>query len=79
MRRQKGNATLGMRASFLTDSSWPGFPSRLPRNPRTVGEHFKKARLDRDIRQKEAARMLGCRPATLGTREKGRVAPDVRF
>jgi transcriptional regulator with XRE-family HTH domain len=44
-----------------------------------VGEHLTKARLDRGIRQKEAARMLGCRPATLGTWEKGRVAPDVPF
>jgi DNA-binding XRE family transcriptional regulator len=55
--------------------------SRLgyPANPRTVGEHLKRARLDRGIRQKEAARSIGCRPATLGTWEKGRVAPDVPF
>jgi DNA-binding XRE family transcriptional regulator len=44
-----------------------------------VGEHLKKARLDRGIRQKEAARSIACRPATLGTWEKGRVAPDIRF
>jgi transcriptional regulator with XRE-family HTH domain len=55
--------------------SRPGYPA----NPRTVGEHLKKVRLDRGIRQKEVARMLGCRPATLGTWEEGRVAPDVRF
>jgi transcriptional regulator with XRE-family HTH domain len=42
-----------------------------------VGEHLKRARLDRGIRQKKAARSIGCRPATLGTWEKGRVAPDV--
>jgi len=50
-----------------------------PATPRTVGEHLKRARLDRGIRQKEAPRMLGCGPGTLGTWEKGRVAPDVRF
>ncbi len=53
----------------------PGYPE----TPRTAGEHLKKARLDRGIRQKEAAESLGCRAATLGSWEKGRVAPDVRF
>jgi DNA-binding XRE family transcriptional regulator len=53
----------------------PGYPE----TPRTVGEHLKKARLDRGIRQKEAAESLGCRAAALGSWEKGRVAPDVRF
>ena len=55
------------------------FRSDYPESPLTVGEHLKKARLDRGIRQKAAARSLGCRPATLGTWEKGRVAPDIRF
>ena len=55
------------------------FRPDCPENPRTVGEHLKKARLDRRLRQKAAARSLGCRPATLGAWEKGRVAPDVRF
>jgi len=44
-----------------------------------VGEHLKKARLDRGIRQRDAARSIGCRPAALGSWESGRVAPDVRF
>lgn len=44
-----------------------------------MGEHLKRARLDRSIRQREVARSIGCRPAALGSWEKGRVAPDVRF
>lgn len=44
-----------------------------------MGEHLKRARLDRGIRQKVAARSLGCRPAALDMWEKGCVAPDVAF
>jgi hypothetical protein len=73
------NEPLGLRACFLIESSRQGFPPRLPANPRTVGEHLKKALLDRGIRQKEGARSIGCCPGSLGTWEKGRVAPEVRF
>ena len=44
-----------------------------------MGEHLKKARLDRGIQQKDAAREIGCDPASLLNWEKGRSAPDVRF
>ncbi len=50
-----------------------------PAKPRTVGEHLKKARLDRGLEQKAAAQAIGCDPGTLLNWEKGRVAPDVRF
>ncbi len=53
----------------------PGYPE----NPRTVGEHLLKARLDRGIQQRDAAKEIGCNPGTLLNWEKGRVAPDVRF
>jgi len=53
----------------------PGYPE----NPRTVGEHLLKARLDRHFQQRDAAREIGCDPGTLLNWEKGRVAPDVRF
>jgi transcriptional regulator with XRE-family HTH domain len=55
--------------------SRPGYPE----NPRTVGEHLKRARLDRGLEQKAAAQAIGCDPGTLLNWEKGRVAPDVRF
>jgi transcriptional regulator with XRE-family HTH domain len=44
-----------------------------------VGEHLKRARLDRGLEQKAAAQAIGCDPGTLLNWEKGRVAPDVRF
>jgi transcriptional regulator with XRE-family HTH domain len=44
-----------------------------------VGEHLKRARLDRGIQQRDAASEIGCDPGTLLNWEKGRVAPDVRF
>jgi transcriptional regulator with XRE-family HTH domain len=44
-----------------------------------VGEHLKRARLDRGIQQRDAAREIGCDPGTLLNWEKGRVVPDVRF
>ncbi len=50
-----------------------------PAEPRTVGEHLKRARLDRGIQQRDAGRAIGCDPGTLLNWEKGRVAPDVRF
>jgi transcriptional regulator with XRE-family HTH domain len=53
----------------------PGYPE----TPHTLGEHLKKARLDRGIEQKDAARAMGCDPGTLANWEKGRVSPDVRF
>jgi len=53
----------------------PGYPE----NPKTVGEHLLKARLDRHLQQRDAAREIGCDPGTLLNWEKGRVAPDVRF
>jgi transcriptional regulator with XRE-family HTH domain len=44
-----------------------------------VGEHLKRARLERGIQQRDAAREIGCDPGTLLNWEKGRVVPDVRF
>ena len=44
-----------------------------------MGEHLKKARLDRGLEQKAAARAIGCDPGTLLNWERGRTAPDVRF
>ncbi len=54
-------------------------PAGYPETPRTLGEHLKKARLDRGIPQMDAAKAIGCGPLTFLHWEKGRVAPDVRF
>ena len=44
-----------------------------------MGEHLKRARLDRGLQQRDAAKEIGCDPGTLLNWEKGRVAPDVHF
>jgi DNA-binding XRE family transcriptional regulator len=54
-------------------------PAGYPETPRTLGDHLKKARLDRGIPQREAAMAIGCNPLTFLHWERGRVAPDVRF
>jgi len=79
MRRQEGNIPLGvrgpfvirLRAGFLTLSATPG--------RRELADHLKKARLDRGIPQRDAARAIGCSPLTYLHWEKVRVAPHVRF
>jgi DNA-binding XRE family transcriptional regulator len=55
------------------------YPAGYPETPRTLADHLKKARLDRGIPQRDAARAIGCSPLTFLHWEKGRVAPDVRF
>jgi DNA-binding XRE family transcriptional regulator len=54
-------------------------PVGYPETLRTLADHLKKARLDRGIPQRDAARAIGCSPLTFLNWEKGRVAPDVRF
>jgi transcriptional regulator with XRE-family HTH domain len=54
-------------------------PAGYPETPRTLADHLRKARLDRGIPQREAARAIGSSPLTFFHWEKGRVAPDVRF
>jgi len=44
-----------------------------------LGDHLKKARLDRGLPQKDAARAIGCASLTFLHWEKGRIAPDARF
>src|SRR5262249_45186519 len=53
----------------------PGCPTA----PRTLGEHLRKARLDRGLRQKDVAREIGCDPGTLVSWEKGRAEPVAPF
>jgi transcriptional regulator with XRE-family HTH domain len=42
-----------------------------------VGEHLKRARLDRGLWQKHLAREIGCSKATIQNYEKGRTVPEV--
>jgi transcriptional regulator with XRE-family HTH domain len=44
-----------------------------------LGEHIRKARLDRGQRQREAAEAIGCHPSSLLNWERGRAVPELRF
>jgi transcriptional regulator with XRE-family HTH domain len=50
-----------------------------PEEPRSLGEHLRKARLDRHLAQRPVAEAIGCSKATLLNWEKGRAEPEVRF
>jgi transcriptional regulator with XRE-family HTH domain len=43
-----------------------------------VGEHLRRARLDRGLWQKHLAREFGCSTATIQNYEQGRTAPELR-
>jgi transcriptional regulator with XRE-family HTH domain len=47
--------------------------------PATLGEHLRRARLDRGFRQRHAAREIGCSQASLASWEAGRGTPGLRF
>jgi transcriptional regulator with XRE-family HTH domain len=53
----------------------PGYPEE----PRRLGEHLKRRRLDLGLVQREAAREIGVSKATLYNWEKGRNEPEIRF
>jgi len=53
----------------------PGYPD----NPATFGEHLKKRRLDRGLRQKDVARELGVNFKTYENWEQGKYEPEIRF
>jgi transcriptional regulator with XRE-family HTH domain len=53
----------------------PGYPE----HPATIGEHLKKRRLDRGLRQKDVARELGVNFKTYENWEQGKYEPEIRF
>ena len=55
--------------------SRPGFSA----DPKTLGEHLRRVRLDRGLWQKHVAREIGCSKASLLNWEKGRAEPELRF
>jgi DNA-binding XRE family transcriptional regulator len=74
------HTSLGLRGPFVIRLRGRIFhPAGYPASPRTFADHLKKARLDRGIPQRDAARAIGCSALTFLLWEKGRVAPDVRF
>lgn len=74
------NESLGLRGPFVIHLRGRiPHPAGYPECPRTLGDHLKKARLNRGLPQKDAARAIGCASLTFLHWEKGRIAPDVRF
>lgn len=54
-------------------------PSALVENPQTLGEHLKRARQLKGIRQKDAAHLLGVGQFTYMTWEKDQSVPLPRY
>lgn len=52
-------------------------PGHWPENPETIGEHIKRARLERDFLQRELAELLGVTVDTVRNWEKGRARPTL--
>lgn len=50
-------------------------PRGYPIDPKTLGDHLRKCRLDRGLRQRTVAETLGVREETVGLWETGRAAP----
>ena len=48
-----------------------------PASPKTIGEAIRKRRLDLGLKQREAAKMIGCNYLTLVNWEKGHFTPRV--
>lgn len=55
----------------------PPRPPGYPEEPRTLGEHLRKRRIDRGETQREAARQVGVHPATFHNWEKAFREPGV--
>jgi transcriptional regulator with XRE-family HTH domain len=54
-------------------------PPGYPEQPRTVGEHLKRARLERGLPQRQVAEAIGCHHASLLNWERGRREPELRY
>jgi DNA-binding XRE family transcriptional regulator len=50
-----------------------------PEEPRTLGEHLKKRRLDLKLRQKDVASLLGAHFKSYDNWEQDKHEPEVRF
>jgi DNA-binding XRE family transcriptional regulator len=74
--RWAGAACISVRVRLRgRKSNPPGYPEA----PATLGEHLRRARLDRKLLQRHLAREIGCSQASLASWEAGRGAPGLRF
>ena len=54
-------------------------PAGYPESPKTLGEHLRRARLDRGLPQRQVAAAIGCHHASLLNWERGRREPEPRY
>jgi transcriptional regulator with XRE-family HTH domain len=53
-------------------------PPKIPQNPKTLGDHIKKRRLEQGLYQADVARILGVTECTITNWEKNRSNPTLR-
>ena len=53
-------------------------PSRIPQNPKTIGDHIKKRRLELGLYQRQVAEVIGIDESTITNWEKNRTIPTLR-
>jgi transcriptional regulator with XRE-family HTH domain len=63
----------------LKGSRPPDFSISYAREPKTLGEHLRKQRLYRGLRQRDLAQIIGVREETVARWEKDRGRPLVRL
>ena len=61
--------------SITADDKRKGYP----RQPTTLGEHIRKARIDKNHYQKQAATAIGVSTDCICFWENGRTAPEIRY
>ncbi|MGV3598244.1 MAG: helix-turn-helix domain-containing protein [Bacteroidota bacterium] len=54
-------------------------PIGYPENPKIVGEHIRKVRMDRKLLQKEVAKLIGVSEDCITYWENGRSEPQIQF
>jgi transcriptional regulator with XRE-family HTH domain len=54
-------------------------PSNIPQNPKTLGDHIKKRRLELGLYQGQVAKILGVTECTITNWEKNRSNPTLRL
>ena len=59
--------------------SLPRYRQGYPRNPRTVGEHIKKRRMDLSLLQKDVANIIGVSEDCITYWENARSTPQIQF
>jgi transcriptional regulator with XRE-family HTH domain len=56
-----------------------GYGAKYPSNPKTIGEHIRKVRIERNMEQKDVARILNVAEDTITGWENGRSNPQISF